>query len=142
MLALARPCLGAIGSRLIGEAKGNQAVCCCWPGDHSARAFHGLMPPIPLSPETERRVDAVFRGPERDAAIELLTTRCADDLPLWVDATEKGLERIRYAVLKLCRGDLAALERAVHRAQVDWRDVLVAAGFAHSTTAHESWFPD
>ena len=99
------------------------------------------MPPIPLSPETERRVDAMFPGPERDAAAELLTAHCADNLPLWADATEKGLERIRFAALKVSKGDLAALERAVHRAQVDWRDVLVAAGFAHSITAHESWFP-
>lgn len=99
------------------------------------------MPPIPLSPETGRRVDAVFRGRERDSAVALLTAHCADNLPLWVDTTEKGLERIRFAALKLSKGDLAALERAVHRAQVDWRDVLVAAGFAHSVTAHELWFP-
>lgn len=99
------------------------------------------MPPIPLSPETVRRLDAIFDGSDRQTAAELLTTQCADNLPLWVDATARGLERIRFAVLKLSNGDLTELHRHVQVAQVDWRDVLVAAGFAHSTRVHESWFP-
>ena len=99
------------------------------------------MPPVPLSHETTRRLDALFDGPARRTAAELLITQCADNLPLWVNADERGLERIRFAVLKLSKGDLAELQRAVQAAQVDWRDVLVAAGFANSIRAHESWFP-
>jgi hypothetical protein len=99
------------------------------------------MPPIPLSSETQRRVDALFDGPARDAASELLITQCAANLPLWVNVDERGLERIRFAVLKLSNGDLTELRRAVQMAQVDWRDVLVAAGFGYSVRAHESWFP-
>jgi hypothetical protein len=52
------------------------------------------------------------------------------------------LERIRIAVLKLSHGDLNALQRAIDLAQHDWRDVLVAAGFADDINAHESWWPD
>jgi len=99
------------------------------------------MPPVPLSHETTRRLDALFDGPAHRTAAKLLVTQCADNLPLWVDADERGLERIRFAVLKLSKGDLAELQRAVQAAQVDWRDVLVAAGFANSIRAHESWFP-
>jgi hypothetical protein len=99
------------------------------------------MPPIPLSRETQRRVDALFEGPARAAAAELLITQCAANLPLWVNADERGLERIRFAVLKLSNGDLTELKRAVQMAQSDWRDVLVAAGFAQSVRVHESWFP-
>jgi hypothetical protein len=99
------------------------------------------MPPIPLSPETRRRVDALFDGPARESVVALLITQCAANLPLWVNADERGLERIRFAVLKLSNGDLTELQRAVQMAQVDWRDVLVAAGFGHSIRVHESWFP-
>lgn len=99
------------------------------------------MTPIPLSSETRRRVDALFDGPARETAAELLMTHCAANLPLWVNADERGLERIRFAVLKLSNGDLTELRRAVQMAQVDWRDVLVAAGFGHSVRVHESWFP-
>ena len=99
------------------------------------------MPPVPLSPETRKRLERLFQGPAGQLATDLLVQQCADNLPLWVNTDERGLERIRFAVLKLSHGDLAELERAVRAAQVDWRDVLVAAGFAHSVREHESWFP-
>ena len=99
------------------------------------------MSPVPLSEETTRRLEALFEGAARREAARLLMTQCADNLPLWKRTDEKGLERIRFAVLKLSGGDLAKLQDAVRRAQVDWRDVLVAAGFAHHVWAHESWFP-
>ena len=100
------------------------------------------MAPVPLSHETQRRVAALFQGPEREMATELLVTQCADNLPLWVNTDQVGLERIQFAVLKMSQGDLGALRKAVALAQVDWRDVLVAAGFATSIKAHESWMPE
>lgn len=83
----------------------------------------------------------LFHGPNVELAAELLVEQCADNLPLWVDTDPQGLERIRFAVLKLSHGDLGELVHAVRRAQMDWRDVLVAAGFAHSVRKHEEWFP-
>jgi len=100
------------------------------------------MPDIPLSSDTQRRLDALFAGPERQTAADLLVTRCGDNLPLWYHKDPQGLERIRFAALKLSNGTLSELERAVQIAQVDWRDVLVAAGFAHDVRAHEAWFPE
>lgn len=99
------------------------------------------VPPVALSPETRRRLDALFRGAERTEAAGLLVDQCADNLPLWVNATPSGLERVRFAALKLSGGDLAELRRAVRMAQIDWRDVLVAAGFGNDPRAHEAWFP-
>lgn len=40
-------------------------------------------------------------------------------------------ERIQAAVVFLAAGSYAAFERAAGRAEVDWRDVLVAAGLAN-----------
>jgi hypothetical protein len=45
-------------------------------------------------------------------------------------------ERVQAAVVKLTGGDLGRLDRQLREARIDWRDVLVAAGFAH-----EDW-PD
>ena len=67
--------------------------------------------------------------------------RCGADLPLWIPADPRGLERVRFAALKLSNGDLGELRRAVEIARVDWSDVLVAAGFGHDPLAHEAWFP-
>lgn len=99
------------------------------------------MAPVPLSPGTQRRLDALFAEPERQTVSHLLVTQCGDNLPLWHDKDPRGLERIRFAALKLSNGSLAELARAVEIAQTDWRDVLVAAGFGHDPRAHLAWFP-
>lgn len=99
------------------------------------------MPHVPLSPETERRLRALFTGPERDRAAQLLVTQCGDNLPFGEGSDAHGLERIRFATLKLSNGSFAELERAVELAQTDWRDVLMAAGFGRDVRAHEAWFP-
>ena len=99
-------------------------------------------PRSPLSPETLRRLDALFVGAARQLAGDLLVTQCGANLPLWTATDPEGLERIRFAALKLSNGDLAELRRAVEIAQIDWRDVLVAAGFGHDPRAHERWFPN
>ena len=48
------------------------------------------------------------------------------------------LERVRFAVLKISNGDIGELREAVRHAQIDWRDVLVAAGFGERL-AHREW---
>jgi len=39
-------------------------------------------------------------------------------------------ERVQAAVVKLAQGDLGRLDRQLQEVCIDWRDVLVAAGFA------------
>jgi hypothetical protein len=48
---------------------------------------------------------------------------------------------VRFAALKLSEGRLDRLEEAIKLAQTDWRDLLVAAGFAHDVEAHLNWLP-
>ena len=96
---------------------------------------------IPLSPETTVRLDALFTGEEKELARLLIEQECADNLPLWKPPTERGLERIRFAVLKLSAGDLAQLELWINDAKRDWRDTLVSAGFAHDPLSHNHWRP-
>jgi hypothetical protein len=96
---------------------------------------------VPLSDETRRRISALFASPDQSAAAALLEAECADNLPLCETATAKSSERIRYAVLKLSGGDLGALRTWIGHAKIDWRDVLVAAGFATDIDAHRNWNP-
>src|SRR5262245_39029998 len=96
---------------------------------------------VPLSAETSKRLQALFGGAERVEAERLLIERCGDNLPLCERSTPASLERIRFAALKLGNGDLAALRSAVELANLDWRDLLVAADFADDVQAHQSWFP-
>ena len=80
---------------------------------------------IELTLETKIRIDTLFIGDERNIVAEKLTLECGDNLPL-VDTSYIDLaERIRFAVLKLSRGDIKKLDKAISDAAVDWRDVLM-----------------
>lgn len=94
-----------------------------------------------ISHETAWRIARLFPPADRAAVSALLVEHCGRDIPLWDNYTAKGLERIRFAALKLSGGDYAKLKEAVELAKVDWRDVLVAAGFGHDPLEHQRWRP-
>jgi hypothetical protein len=99
---------------------------------------------IPLSAETEKRLEAVFRGANRKKAaqsLRYLGKRIAG-WEMWAPKTPQGLESIRFAVLKLSNGKLGDLEYWIHRAYRDWREVLGPAGFLRHPGAHKDWFPN
>jgi hypothetical protein len=95
----------------------------------------------PLSPETRRRLERLF-GPKRRAEAErLLSEDCGNNLPSCGKLDAIGMERIRFAALKVSGGRLDRLADAVRLAQIDWRDLLMNAGFGFDVRAHESWEP-
>ena len=96
---------------------------------------------IDLSDATWMRVRAAFPPDQHAAVGRALLERCGDNLPLVDPSYAQLAERIRFAVLKLSGGDLAHLESHLAMAAVDWRDVLVAAGFGEDTRAHLDWMP-
>ena len=97
---------------------------------------------VPLSLATLSRLKALFSPPEQAEAEQLLVELCGSNLPLCEHYDAISLERLRFAALKLSGGRLAELYSAVEMANTDWRDLLVAAGFADDVEAHKSWFPD
>jgi len=101
-----------------------------------------LMQSQPLSPETLRRLHLLFAPDDRAAAETLLVNECGSNLPFLQKLDMFGLERFRFAAMKVSAGDLDRLREAVRMAQWDWRDLLVAAGFGHDVTAHERWLPE
>lgn len=100
------------------------------------------MPQVSLSPGTVRRLDVLFAGPDRREAERLLAEECGSNLPFCENSTPESLERLRFAALKLSNGSLPELRKAVALAKLDWRDLLMAAGFGHDLTAHAAWYPE
>jgi hypothetical protein len=98
------------------------------------------MPPE-LSPETQLRLDTMFSPPLREEASTLISGQCGNNLPFCEKYDAFQLERIRFSVLKLSGGNIDKLKRAITLAQKDWRDILVAAGFANDPLAHKTWNP-
>lgn len=94
-----------------------------------------------LTPRTREHIAALFSETLRDHVAQLLITECGNNLPFLNNADEFSLERYRFAVLRLSRGDMTMLKRAIDLAQVDWRDLLVAAGFADDPTSYLRWEP-
>lgn len=94
-----------------------------------------------LSPETLRRVDILFRPEDRERAKALLYEQCGNNLPFCEKAGKYEMERFRFAALKSSDGKLSQLESAVKLEQVDWRDLLMATGFASDVEAHRRWVP-
>ena len=92
-----------------------------------------------LSEETWELVQKIFAPEQHQAVARLLTKECGDHLPFLAEFDSYQLERFRYAALKLSRGRLSDLQKAVAIANQDWRDLLVAAGFANSLDEHKRW---
>ena len=97
--------------------------------------------PVPLSELTAQRLAALFRDDDALLAARLLAEECGSNLPFCADLDARGLERIRFAALKVSGGQLDRLEKAVELAKLDWRDLLMSAGFGYDSTEHERWRP-
>ena len=97
---------------------------------------------LKLSSETEWRITFLFSAAQREQARTLLQDECGNNLPFCKNENEFQMERIRFAALKLSGGNLNRLQKAVQLAKKDWRDLLVAAGFADDINLHRSWIPE
>lgn len=96
---------------------------------------------VELSPQTKQHLAVLFSPADLAQAEQLLVNECADNLPLVSSPTAEGLERLRFAAIRLSDGKLAGLRDAIALAKTDWRDLLVAADFADSADAHRMWQP-
>jgi len=94
-----------------------------------------------LSSGTMERIVLLFRPDQQRDACGILSTECGNNLPFLEKLDATGLERVRFAALKLSQGDLKKLKHEVTLAKRDWRDLLVAADFADDLEAHKSWLP-
>jgi hypothetical protein len=98
-----------------------------------------LSPGPELSPGTRRRVQLLFEPDQQDEATKLLAEECGNNLPFCEEENMYQMERIRYAALKVARGNISRLHVAVSLAKTDWRDLLAEAGFQNDLNAHQAW---
>ena len=92
-----------------------------------------------LTARTKDVVAKIFEASMAPVVEELLAEECGSNLPLYKPATPEGLERVRFAVLRISGGKEEKLLEAIALAKRDWRDVLVWAGFANRLDAHIEW---
>ena len=91
-----------------------------------------------LTEKTWKIIERLFPNDKETVGL-LMLTDCGTNLPFCQKSTSAELERVRFAVLKLSAGNMGKLLEAVAIAKSDWRDVLVAAGFADSIAQHQKW---
>ena len=90
-----------------------------------------------------QKIEVLFIPEDRDTARRLIEEQCGTNLPLTnhMGTEPEGFDRIRFAVLKLSKGNIKDLEYWIEQATIDWRDVLMAAGFGENIHAHLKWNP-
>ena len=93
----------------------------------------------PLGAALLGKIAALFGGESVDAVAALLVADCGEGLPLIGSQGVNGVERVRCAVLKISGGSRERLDKAIRMANRDWRDVLMAAGFANDPFLHRAW---
>ena len=96
---------------------------------------------VDLSESCKSKVAFLFCGDEANYVREILVAECGRGLPFCDKWDSDSLDRLRFAVLKLSEGSLDKFDSAIDLAKTDWRDLLVAAGFAEDVEAHQFWDP-
>ena len=84
-------------------------------------------------------LDALFAAEDRPSARRLLG-QIQPGL-LAPGASREELARCRIAALKLSGGKVPRLKHAIALARLDYRDLLMAAGFGHDVRAHHRFDP-
>ncbi len=96
---------------------------------------------LALSNRTEMLVHSLFADEAtRNAVRAKLVNECGNGVPFCEKSGPEDMDRIRFSVIKLSEGDMNKLDAAIKLANVDWRDLLVSAGFGHDVDAHNEWF--
>jgi len=94
---------------------------------------------LKLSPRTRQITEIIFSAKGLTEAIQWLEEECGNNLPSCENDDEYEIERIRFAVLKLSKGNIQKLLEAIDLARMDWRDLFMSAGFGYDVNAHEKW---
>jgi len=83
--------------------------------------------PVGLTAAVVDEIGKQFPVEEHGLVKEIMDERCGRTIPFQREATAGELEHIRLCVLRLSKGNLSELRRWIELANVDPRDVLLAA---------------
>jgi len=84
--------------------------------------------PIGLTPAVIEEIGKHFPAAQHDFVKQILDQECGRTIPFCREATAQELEYIRLCVLRLSKGNLSELRKCVELANIDQRDVFLAAG--------------
>jgi hypothetical protein len=76
----------------------------------------------PISAETDKRICLLFPPAEQELVRTILRDEIGNNLPFC--EADQDMDRIRFRVLKMSKGRLDKLGKAVQLAKTDWRDVI------------------
>lgn len=94
-----------------------------------------------LGPLTNELIQKTCPTSHQQEVGGLLSEQCSVSLPgvgipsEWIDL----IDRVQLATIRGSGWDIEKLKINVSLANSDWRDVLTAAGFGESLTAHMAW---
>lgn len=91
------------------------------------------------SERTTQLVEKIISEKDIPEAGRWLEENCGNNLPFCNAYDEFQMERIHFGAIKLSSGEINKLVRAIDIARRDWRDLLVASGFANDLNAHNIW---
>lgn len=94
-----------------------------------------------LGPLTAELIASVCPAAQSRAVSDLLSATCAHNLP-GIGRTPEWIElidRIQLAAIRGSNWNPKTIAAAVELANIDWRDLLVAAGFANDLSSHRLW---
>ena len=83
---------------------------------------------VGLTPAGIREIRKQFPIEQQEVVEEIIHKECGRTIPFEREATAEQLEFIRLCVLRLSKGNLSEPRRWVELANIDQRDVLLAAG--------------
>ena len=78
------------------------------------------------------RAEASERFEPVDAAKVMLLFESVELPFLAKPDPDNNAERVQLALIKLAEGSLARFREELHRARIDWRDILDCAGLSHA----------
>jgi hypothetical protein len=84
--------------------------------------------PVGLTPRVVDEIAKHFPPEQLEDVKHLLDDECGRTIPFFREATAEDVEHIRVCVLRLSRGNLSELREWIRLANIDQRDVLLAAG--------------
>ncbi len=88
-----------------------------------------------LTSKIEKKIEVMFPNNANEVK-ETLLNLCDD---IVCSEPEVLSERICAAILKSSEGNMDFLYESIDLANVDWRDILVSAGFGDDVNAHNDW---
>lgn len=98
--------------------------------------------PIPLSSRCERVAAQLFVEPLCTHVKNRLLAEASENIPFHENSDSAGMDRIRFAIMKLVAKPNAEEAVIFALAKQDWRDLFVAAGFGYSADEHNQWYRD